>query len=349
LLKDLNEAILITDSKKGLFLLAVDSKFMFREKLFALLETTRPYTLLWCGLVSLAGACIATGSFPALKIATLATFVPIMGWIAGLCASDFLDRKLDKIQKEHRPIPSGRIKSYEILATGVVFAISGLILSYLLGINTFILAFVAAALVILYARFTKARGLIGNFNRGFITAAAFFFGVFSVNSSIFSIPTYIWLASLIFIFHDTNSTLIGAIRDTEGDKKGGYITFPVKHGIKKSIQLSIFLTIIWISLAILIPTYFGFLNKIYYLILAFAIIIILVLYIFLFKSSYALNRKKALKAHEFFVIERVTLASAFIFGMTTILNATIIFTVAVIITLLLQYLLRKRYEFGDKT
>jgi len=301
LLKDLNETILITDSKKGLSLLTVDSKFTFRGRLFALLETTRPYTLLWCGLVSLAGACIAMGSFPALEIATLATFVPIMGWIAGLCASDFLDRKLDKIQKGHRPIPSGRIKPYEILATGIVFAISGLILSYLLGINTFILAFVAAALVILYARFTKARGLIGNFNRGFITAAAFLFGVFSVNN------------------------------------------------IKKSIQLSIFLTIIWISLAILIPTYFGFLNKIYYLILAFAIIIILVLYIFLFKSSYALNRKKALKAHEFFVIERVTLASAFIFGMTTILNATIIFTVAVIITLLLQYILRKRYEFGDKT
>lgn len=322
------------------------SNFTFNEKLFAILETTRPYTLLWCGLVSLAGACIGLGAFPPLRIALLATFVPIMGWIAGLCASDFLDRKLDKIQKAHRPIPSGRIKSYEILGIGAFFAVSGLIFSFLLGIDNLIISFVAAALVILYAKFTKSKGLFGNINRGFITGAAFFFGVFSVNNSIFSIPIYIWLTSFIFIIHDINSNLVGAIRDIEGDKKGGYLTFPVKYGVRTSIKISLVLTLIWVSLAILIPIYFSFLNIEYYFILAVVVTIIIILYIFLFESLTALDRKKALKGHEFFVVERVMLASAFIFGMSAIVNASIIFVVAVTITLLLQYSLRGRYEFG---
>lgn len=324
------------------------SNISFGEKLFAILETTRPYTLLWCGLVSLAGACIGYGSFPPINIAILATFVPIMGWIAGLSVSDFLDRKLDRIQKAHRPIPSGRIKSYEVLIIGSIFGIIGLYLAYTLGINNFIISFIAAGLVILYAKFTKPRGIIGNINRGFITSTAFFFGVLSVNNNIDFFPNYIWLTSLIFIIHDTNSNLIGAIRDIEGDKKGGYQTFPVKYGGKKSIQISLVLTISWVFLAIFIPYCCDFLKIQYYYILSIVIFIIIILYWFLFKSLKTINRKKALKAHEFFVIERVTLASAFIFGISTIINATIIFTLAVSITLLLQYFLRGRYEFGKE-
>jgi len=330
---------LIADSK---------SRFISKEKLFAILETTRPYTLLWCGLVSLTGACIAKGSFPTLELAILATFVPIMGWIAGLCISDFSDRTLDKIQKAHRPIPSGRIKSYEVLAIGTIFAICGLIFSLLLGIYPFILSFVAAVLVITYAKFSKSRGMLGNVNRGLITGVAFFFGVFSTAGSISPIPIYVWFVSFIFIIHDINSNLIGAIRDIEGDKSGGYITFPVKYGIKTSVLISLILTFFWFFLAVSIPLYFNFLNTVYYLILAIVLVILLSAYACLLNSFSVLNRKKALKAHEFFVVERITLASAFIFGISTILNAMIILSFAVTITIFLQYLLRGRHEFGKE-
>jgi 4-hydroxybenzoate polyprenyltransferase/geranylgeranylglycerol-phosphate geranylgeranyltransferase len=296
----------------------------------------------------LSGACIAFGSFPRLYIAVLVTFVPIIGWIAGLCLSDYFDRQLDTIQKAHRPIPSGRIKSYEVLVIGAFFAVIGLVLSSYLGLYNVFISFVAAALVLFYARFSKSRGIIGNINRGLITGTAFFFGVFSINNSFYSIPIYIWFISLIFIIHDINSNLIGAIRDMEGDKRGGYSTFPVKYGIRMSISASLILTIIWISLTVTIPIYFDFLNTIYYLILALVFIIILLLYFFLFKSLYVFNRKKALKAHEFFVVERITLASAFIFGTSTVFNASIILIIAVTITLLMQYLLRGRYEFGKE-
>ena len=69
-------------------------KSIVAKKIFAHLETMRPYTVIWCGLVSLAGACLSWGELPPVDIAILTLLVPIMGWIAGLCVSDFSDRKL---------------------------------------------------------------------------------------------------------------------------------------------------------------------------------------------------------------------------------------------------------------
>jgi len=304
--------------------------------------------VIWCGLVSLAGSCIAFGDFPPLKIVTLATFIPMMGWTAGLYLSDFLDRKLDAIQKPHRPIPSGRIKPKEALAIGAIFAIAGLLLSFLLSLNNIILVFVVGLLVLTYAKFSKSRGITGNLNRGFVTVAAYFFGIFSTGQSIHSIPIYIWLLSLVFLFHDTNSNLVGAIRDMGGDKAGGYITIPVKYGLKKSILISLVLTIVWLSLALFLPYYFKFLKIEFYLVMIIGVLILIILYIYLFKSITKYSREKALKFHEFFVIERVTLASAFIFGIVNIHIAASIYLVALLVTSVSQYLLRKRYEFVER-
>ena len=80
----------------------------------------------------------------------------------------------------------------------------------------------------------------------------------------------------------------------------------------------------------------------------FDILILISLYIYLTRAIKNYSRQKALKFHEFFVIERITLASAFIFGIANIYVAAIIFICAIIVTSLSQYLLRKRYEFVEK-
>jgi geranylgeranylglycerol-phosphate geranylgeranyltransferase len=325
-----------------------NSRLALKDKLFAHLETWRLYTVVWCGLVGLAGSCITYGNFPPLKIAILALFVPMMGWTAALYLSDFLDRELDSIQKPHRPIPSGRIKPYEALVIGAVFAISGFFLSFLLTYKNIILVFVVAGLVFTYTKISKSRGLMGNINRGIVTVAAFLFGVFSIDKSIQSIPIYIWILSFVFLFHDTNSNLVGAIRDMEGDKKGGYITIPVKYGIKISVFISLVLTIIWLSLSLYLPYYYNFLKMEFYLMMILDVLILISLYIYLFRAIKNYSREKALSFHEFFVIERVTLASAFIFGIAEAYIAAIIFVCAIFVTSLSQYLLRKRYEFVGK-
>jgi len=326
---------------------ATTYKLTLKDKLFAHLETWRLYTVIWCGLVSLAGSCIAYGKLPDLGIALLSLFIPMMGWTAGLYLSDYLDRELDKIQKPHRPIPSGRIKPNEALIIGGTFAVTGFILSFFLSYYNIILVFIVALLVFLYAKISKSHGIIGNINRGLVTIAAYFFGVFSINQPIQSFPQYIWLLAIVFLFHDTNSNLVGAIRDMEGDRLGGYKTIPVKYGLKISILISLILTIIWLSLTLYIPFYYRFLkneNEFYYVMII-DILILLALYLYLFKSIRKYTRQKALKFHEFFVIERITLASAFIFGIANIYIAIVVYLTALLITVITQYLLRKRYEF----
>jgi len=78
------------------------------------------------------------------------------------------------------------------------------------------------------------------------------------------------------------------------------------------------------------------------------VLILIALYVYLFKSITKYSRLKALKSHEIFVIERITLASAFIFGIVNIYIAASVCLVALLITSVSQYLLRKRYEFVER-
>jgi geranylgeranylglycerol-phosphate geranylgeranyltransferase len=309
----------------------------------------RPYTVTWCGLVSLVGTCVTLGYFPSISIALLVLFIPMMGWIAGLYLSDYLDRNLDSIQKPHRPIPSGRIKPKEAIIIGALFALTGFFLTFFLTLYNVILVFVVAVLVFFYTNVSKSHGFSGNVNRGLVTMAAYFFGIFATGVSLSSLPPYVWLLSIVFLVHDTNSNLVGAIRDIEGDKEGGYRTIPVKYGVKISIYISLLLTAVWLPLSLILPLYYHFLTIQYYLIMIIDTTILLFMYLYLFRSILSYSREKGLRFHEFFVIERITLASAFIFGIANISIAILVYLLALVITSGSQYLLRKRYEFQVKS
>jgi 4-hydroxybenzoate polyprenyltransferase/geranylgeranylglycerol-phosphate geranylgeranyltransferase len=317
---------------------------VFKTKLFAHFETMRPYTLLWCGLVSLLGAVLSYGDIPPLRTSLLVFFIPIFGWIAGLYLADYYDRGLDSIQKHHRPIPSGRITPREALGVGAAFAVAGLCLTFLLPLMNIVLVFIAGILVFFYAKFTKARGLLGNFNRGAMTVVTYLFGVVSISSSI---PLPFLLLSFVFFLHDTNSNIIGAIRDIQGDKSGGYATTPVRYGIRTTLLISVFLTILYLSGTTGLVSFFDLLPyPLYFLgLFLIGILVLCVMYLILFTSSQTLTRKQSLHAHELFVAERILFASAFIVGIAS--SPTLSFSLCIIflvITILSQHLLRERYE-----
>jgi 4-hydroxybenzoate polyprenyltransferase/geranylgeranylglycerol-phosphate geranylgeranyltransferase len=321
-------------------------------KVGAHIEAWRPYTVIWCGLVSLVGACLAFNDFPPIHIALLVVFIPMMGWIAGLYLSDYLDRELDRIQKPHRPIPSGRITPREAVIAGFLFAFSGFLLTFLLSVYNVILVFVVALLVFGYARLFKARGLLGNLNRGIVIIAAYFFGVFAAGTSLQDIPFSIWILAPVFFIHDTNSNLVGAIRDIQGDQRGGYQTFPVKYGIPRSMLLSIVLMILyytWIAIVFLIYDVLSYPLRFLPLFLL-ALFFLLLMYLRMNSLMKKFDRHQALQLHEFYVAERITLASAIIIGMvSSLLLAGGIFILAFTITLGSQYFIRKKYEFVEDT
>lgn len=317
-----------------------------KTKCFAHFETIRPYTLFWCGLVSLVGACLAAGDFPSLHVSLLVFFIPILGWIAGLYLADYFDRSLDAIQKPHRPIPSGRISPNEALVVGASYAIVGLLLTVLLPVANLFVVFLAGLLVFCYAKYTKPRGLLGNLNRGAMTMVTFLFGVFSV-SSFFSIPPPLWALCIVFFLHDTNSNIIGAIRDVQGDKIGGYATTPVRYGIQRTLLMSVFLSILYLLSTILIVFFFqvSLYLSLFVLFFISGSVVLCVMYWVLFTEANQLTRKQSLQAHELFVTERIIFASAFIIGTVSLHGLAVsLCLLCLFLTLVSQHLLRERYE-----
>ena len=319
-------------------------RFTIGERVFAHLETWRIYSSIWSGMVSLVGACVALGNFPSLKIALLVFFIPFFGWVSGLYAMDYLDRKLDEIEKPQRPIPSGRIKPKEAIIFAFIFAALGFVLSFNFGIVNILLVLVVGFTVLSYTKFSKPRGLIANFNRGLVTLVTFYFGVFAINASI---SNYIVLLSIAFLIHDASTNIVGAMRDVGGDKKAGYLTTPARYGIKWAAIISLALTVTYLSLIIFVENYFQFMIYPYsfYALFLPAIVLLISLYLILFRSLKNISREKALMSHSLFVVERNTLACAFIFGITSSLSISVtIFLVTTILTVGLQILIRKRHE-----
>lgn len=313
-----------------------------KVKLIAHIETCRPYTVLWSGLVSLVGACLVFHGLPPLDKSILVFIIPIIGWIAGLYASDYIDRRLDEVEKSHRPFPSGRLGSREVIFSAFFFAGIGLIFSIFLGLIQVILVFIVAIFVLSYAKVSKAKGLIGNINRGLLIVLTFLFGVFTAKDIDFSIALV--AIGLLFFIHDIDSNLIGATRDIYGDRKKGYTTFPVKYGVKRSIILSIILTTIWAGIGIIVVFSSIILFPDRYIVLFLSGVSLIYLgYWDLWKTN--MSRMKLLKMHSLFVIERVILASSFFFGVIQSGAALLIFITTLIVTIISQQFLRKRYEF----
>ena len=317
-----------------------------KTKVIAHIETWRPYTVIWCGLLSLTGACLANGSLPSFYIAVLSLCIPIMGWIAGLYLADYLDQGLDTIEKAHRPIPSKRMKPVEALIAGGAFVFLGILLTFFLGVNQLIFVIIAGLLVFSYAKYTKSTGILGNINRGFLAVVSYFFGVFAVTSSIVDIPEYVWFFAFVFFLHDMTTNIVGTLRDVTGDRKAEYITIPVKYGIKNSITLIISLIAIWLAMVIIITLFYQIGSILFYLMMLFEGCFILVIIIFSLKLITMFSRQTALDMHKIFVLERITLASALLFTVLDIYVSLFIFLVSLFFTALFQFVLRNQYEFN---
>src|SRR6266487_992200 len=82
----------------------------FTRQIFAHMETWRPYTLFYPGLVGLSGAGLASDHVSALRLLG-SWLVPTLGWIAGLYGGDYFDRTLDAAAKPHRARQRDHVRS----------------------------------------------------------------------------------------------------------------------------------------------------------------------------------------------------------------------------------------------
>ncbi|MEU1209453.1 UbiA family prenyltransferase [Nocardia sp. NPDC005825] len=307
--------------------------------MFAHLEMMRPYTAFYVGLVGLAGAS-ASGSTDAGGY-LLSWLIPTSAWIAGLYGGDFIDRELDAQSKPHRPIPSGRVSARTALAIMISIIVVAASLSVWRNPWTLAVVGVATLLGVSYNKVFKRRGLSGHLVRGSLTAAVFAYGVMVANA-----PFSWWIAAgaCAFWLQDAASNLVGAVRDIDGDRAGGYQTVPVRYGIAVSSKVAGGLSVGSLLIAGIALWHRAGVD-VAVLIIPFALWILALRRI---PTSAGADRFRAdaLAAHEILVLERLFLAAAFVIGGMGWIVGTALLAVSVSVSRFAQRTMRARYEFG---
>jgi 4-hydroxybenzoate polyprenyltransferase/geranylgeranylglycerol-phosphate geranylgeranyltransferase len=306
-------------------------------------ETWRPYTSLYVGLVGLGGAALSPGPHAPSRMAA-AWAIPTLGWLAGLYGGDYFDRELDAIAKPHRPIPSGRLRPAVALGCMIGFVAAGAIWTLILAWPAVFLVALALGIGLSYNNYFKARGLSGNLVRGLMTSIAFLFGATMTGHGL---TGALVLTSLVFCLQDGASNLVGTLRDVDGDREGGYNTFPVVHGILASVRVIATLWFLWTALAVSLPALTGRpVSAAYAVTLALASATAGTVVLLLARQGARLSRQFALSMHEVLCLERIVLAVALIvWGAGAGLGAAV-GVPALAITWISQRTLRKRHEFA---
>ena len=94
----------------------------------------------------------------------------------GNIVNDYFDIDVDRISKPWRPLPKGVIRVKTALAIGIGLAITGLILSFMASIFSFIVALAAVVLLYLYSWCLKKLGIPGNITIALLSLFNILFG-----------------------------------------------------------------------------------------------------------------------------------------------------------------------------
>ena len=95
---------------------------------------------------------------------------------AGNTINDYYDYEIDKINKPHRPIPSGRISLKNALIYSLILFLIAAVMGFLISRNNGLLVIICDALMIIYAYDLKQRCLIGNVTVSILTALTCIYG-----------------------------------------------------------------------------------------------------------------------------------------------------------------------------
>jgi 4-hydroxybenzoate polyprenyltransferase/geranylgeranylglycerol-phosphate geranylgeranyltransferase len=312
-----------------------------RALLLAHVETSRPYTLFYAGLVSLGGALLAAGHADPWRLAG-AWLVPTLGWLAGLYGGDYFDRHLDAVAKPQRPIPSGRLRAEVALGVMIGCIGAGLVLAVVLNPRTLALVALATGVGLAYNNLLKARGGLGNAARGALTAGAFVFGTMATSQ----LPTLRLLPlALVFWLHDAASNLVGTLRDVEGDRAGGCATLPVRRGIPATVRTIVLLDAGWMLLAAAGPEVAGVaLDAAAYAAFLGAAVATGLAALGVLLTGTRPAPARMLLVHEVLVVERLVLAAALIAGAGAPGLALALLLPSAAVTLGSQVWLRRRHD-----
>jgi isopropylmalate/homocitrate/citramalate synthase/4-hydroxybenzoate polyprenyltransferase len=311
-----------------------------RTTLLAHLETMRPYTTLYVVVVAAAGALLVDPTPSVLRLLA-AVAAPWLGWTAGLYGGDYFDRRLDAIAKPQRPIPSGRLGARTALGCMVGLVAVGLALSAWLGWRNLVVALAVLGLEVAYSKVFKARGLLGHLSRGLPMSLTLVFGALALGQA----GSKLVALSAAFLLHDAFTNMFGALRDVEGDRAGGYLTFPARHGVAATVRLGGAFFGCAVGLVASAAALLGPPHPLAGLaVLAVATVAGAGVVSTIWRHRTALTQERALWAHKVLVLERLWFGGALVTMAVGSLAGAAALVPALAITWLSQRRLRDRHE-----
>jgi len=167
--------------------------------------------------------------------------------------NDITDLESDKINRPHKPVPSGLLKKKTVYYTGLALMIGSIFLSSLVnyidtrtinwecGILTVFLVIIG----LYYNYYGKHHGLVGHMAVAFGVGAIPYWGGLAVfpNQPLLMLP----LAAALF-FQETGREIMVCAGDYIGDIKAGFKTTPVRHGRKRSMQIALLFYLLFIPI-----------------------------------------------------------------------------------------------------
>lgn len=221
-------------------------------RIVAHLETWRPYTLAYPGLVGLAGAALAqaaTGGEASGWRLLGAWAVPTLGWLAGLYGGDYFDRRLDALAKPHRPIPSGRLPARAVLGWATGYAVTGTLILVLLNPRTLVVVAASAVGIALYNIRLKSHGILGDLAAGFSSSGCVVLvGAMAVAPWP---PAHVLPVAVVLGLQATGYNIILTLTDVAGDRVAGWATMPVRRGRAFTVRVLAGVMVCWLGLAVL--------------------------------------------------------------------------------------------------
>ncbi|MBD3169853.1 MAG: hypothetical protein GF307_10250 [candidate division Zixibacteria bacterium] len=215
-------------------------------------------------------------------LASIAAF-----FFAGFANSvnDIEDIDIDRINKPHRPLPSGRINKKTAIMVAILSGLIALGISFILTVFTAIIGIIAVAGMLLYNLRLKRIAFWGNTTVSLIAAVAFIYGG-AANNNIF--PA-LFPALMAFLLH-LGREVTKDIEDVRGDSAVGARTLPLVRGLALTRNVASIPLMILIPVTLL-PMYFDMYSYAY-LIMVTPVNIILLLVIYNLLISRRLSAKR---------------------------------------------------------
>lgn len=230
------------------------------QKIKAVIQLLRVDLSFAAGICVIVGAIVAVGGFPSLNEMILGFTVGFFISTSALIMNDYFDIETDKINAPARPLPSGIIKTSEVIFLSIITSIIGLAAAFFIGYSALFVAMVFWIIGFLYNWKFKRTGLPGNLMVSSSVAITFIFGGIIVGNPWNAI---IWCFSAIAFFIDLGEEIASDAMDIAGDNKINSRSIAINRGKDSALKISGVLFGV-VVLTSFIPLIFGWMGMIYF-------------------------------------------------------------------------------------